>query len=183
MLNHASTAAAHTLRREWVPLQPGKCVKRVSAHRGLCSMLLPSRTGSSRVLGRDGATAAAGLGSPSHQACRWRPFGGTAHKAGTGLAGYRATPMSSTSEVTWASLKPRVAQRFAEPELKWAVRAVALAPCGSCGTGQHRAAPGSVCLHSASAVPSMCLPGSWATRILTSLAFPSLLTTKQPRVF
>lgn len=58
------TPAVHSQPREWVQLPPSKCVKVVSAHRGLCSMSLSSGTGSSWLLGRECDTAAAGPGSP-----------------------------------------------------------------------------------------------------------------------
>lgn len=181
-LNHASMAAAHSPRREWVQLQPGKRVKGVSARRGLCSMLLSSGTGSSRVLGRGSATAAAGLGSPIPPSVQpeaiWRHSRGGWHRTGRVQSHTDGQHLRGHSGLFKTQGGPEVCRAGAEVE--------ALALCGSRGTGQHWAAPGSACSHPASAVPGMRLPGSWATRILISLAFlsrVSLLTTEQPRVF
>lgn len=130
------TPAAHSPRKEWVQLQP------VSAPREL--LLIEDCAAHCFLQGQ----AAPGLWAqavpppwldrarPAHQASSWRPFGGTAQGPSAGPAGYRATPVGGTSRVTRASLKPRVAPRFAGRVMDLALR-------GSCGPGQHREAPGS----------------------------------------
>lgn len=130
------TPAAHSPWKEWVQLQPVSAPRELLLIEDCAALCFPWGQAAPGRWGQAVPLLRLDQALPAHQASSWRPFGITAQGPGAGPAEYRATLAGSTSRVTQASLKPRVALRFAGQE-------VALALHDSCSPGQHQEAPGS----------------------------------------